>query len=180
MRNKRPQPPPSPATREDVILFSVSGFKFVIAAGAVHEIRGLQGLQPFSLGRISVQLAKLKYTLERSGTTYFVVDAAFHFRLTPSHPSRLLILRNIPAAVLVDSTDRMMGISALHGLPQAFTHEERGWYRGLTVVDDQVIPVINPQGFLSKAEVAVGLTDLARGRVADEHSSSAAKGVVSA
>jgi len=152
MRHKRPQPPPSPASREDVILFSVSGFKFVIAAGAVHEIRGLQGLQPFSLGCISVQLAKLKYTLERSGTTYFVVDAAFHFRLTPSHPSRLLILRNIPAAVLVDSTDRMMGISALHGLPQAFTHEERGWYRGLAVMDGDVVPVVNHNAFLSKTE----------------------------
>ena len=152
MRSKRPQPPPTPVSREDVILFTVSGFRFVIAAGAVHEIRGLQGLQPFSLGRISVQLAKLKYTLERSGTTYFVVDAAFHFRLTPSHPSRLLILRNIPAAVLVDSTDRMMGISALHGLPQAFTHEERGWYRGLAVMDGEVVPVVNHNAFLSKTE----------------------------
>ena len=92
---------PQPA-REDVIVFAVGGFKFAIAAGAVKEIRSMDALHPFTLGGISAQIAKLRYTLERDGTTYFVVDAAQHFQLPPSQPSRVLILRNSHTAVLTD------------------------------------------------------------------------------
>jgi len=135
-----------------VILFTVSGFKFAIAAGAVKEIRGMEGLQAFTMGGISARVEKLKYTMERGGTTYFVVDANRHFHLPPSSPGRVLVLRNAPIAVLVDSTDRMMEISMLHELPRAFRCEERVWYRGLAVVDNEVVPVVDPGTFLTKAE----------------------------
>ena len=36
----------------------------------------MDNLHPFKLGGISAQIAKLKYTLERNGATYFVIDAA--------------------------------------------------------------------------------------------------------
>jgi hypothetical protein len=67
----------------------------------------------------------------------------------------VLILRDSTTAVLVDSTDRMMEISALHALPRAFTHEERLWYRGLAVVNDEVVPVVNPNSFLTQGEQEV-------------------------
>jgi len=153
MRSRKQLRTQPQAAREDVIVFAVSGFKLAIAAGAVKEIRGMEGLHPFTLGGISAQIAKLKYTLERNGTTYFVVDAAQHFQLPASHPSRVLVLRNTPTGVLVDSTDRIMEISALHGLPPAFTHEERGWYRGLCVVNGQVVPEVNHGAFLNRAEL---------------------------
>jgi chemotaxis signal transduction protein len=153
MRSRKQQRPQPRAAREDVIVFAVSGFKLAIAAGAVKEIRGMEGLHPFTLGGISAHIAKLKYTLERNGATYFVVDAAQHFQLPPSHPSRVLVLRNMPTGVLVDSTDRIMEISALHALPPAFVHEERGWYRGLAVVNGQVVPVVNHGAFLNRAEL---------------------------
>jgi chemotaxis signal transduction protein len=153
MRSRKQLRTQPQAAREDVIVFAVSGFKLAIAAGAVKEIRGMEGLHPFTLGGISAQIAKLKHTLERNGATYFVVDAAQHFQLPPSHPSRVLVLRNMPTGVLVDSTDRIMEISALHALPPAFTHEERGWYRGLAVVNGQVVPVVNHGAFLNRAEV---------------------------
>jgi chemotaxis signal transduction protein len=153
MRSRKQLRPQPQAAREDVIVFAVSGFKLAIAAGAVKEIRGMEGLHPFTLGGISAQIAKLKYTLERNGATYFVVDAAQHFQLPPSHPSRVLVLRNMPTGVLVDSTDRIMEISALHALPPAFTHEERGWYRGLAVVNGQVVPVVNHSAFLNRVEL---------------------------
>jgi chemotaxis signal transduction protein len=140
---------------EDVIVFAVGGFKFAIAAGAVKEIRGMEGLQAFTLGGISAQIAKLNYTLERAGSTYFVIDAAKHFGLPPSQPSRVMILRNTTTAVLVDSTDRIMEISTLHALPRVFTHEERNWYRGLAVVNGEVVPVVNHNAFLNKAELDV-------------------------
>lgn len=140
---------------EDMIVFAVGGFRFAIAAGAVKEIRGMEGLHTFTLGGISAQIGKLAYTLERAGTTYFVIDAAKHFGLPPAHPSRVMILRNTPTAVLVDSTDRIMEISALHALPRVFTHEERNWYRGLAVVNGAVVPVVNHHAFLNRAELDV-------------------------
>lgn len=159
----RLQPEPK-AAREDVIVFVVGGFRFAISAAAVKEIRSMDGLHAFTLGGISAQISKLKYTLERSGTTYFVVDAARHFQLLPSQPSRVLILRNLTTAVLVDSTDRIMQISALHALPRAFTQEERSWYRGLAVVNGAVVPVVNHNAFLSKAELEILRAGLERVR----------------
>lgn len=141
-----------PAAQEGVILFTVSGQKFAIAASAVKEIRGTQGLHNFDFGGISTRVEKLRYTLERDGSTYFVVDAALHFGLTSSAADRILILRGSTVAVLVDSTDRMVNISALHALPRAFTGDERHWYRGLAVIAGEVVPVVNPTAFLSKAE----------------------------
>jgi chemotaxis signal transduction protein len=145
-------PPPLPA-REDVIVFMVGGFKFAIAAGVVKEIRSMDDLHAFTLGGISTQIAKLKYTLERNGTTHFVVDAAQHFQLPASPVSQVLVLRNAPIGVLVDETDRIMEISSLHALPRAFTHEERGWYRGLAVLNGAVIPVVNHNAFLNRFEL---------------------------
>ncbi|HEY7403636.1 MAG TPA: chemotaxis protein CheW [Candidatus Angelobacter sp.] len=150
--------------REDVIVFAVGGFRFAIAAGAVQEIRDMEGLQAFTLGGISAQIAKLSHTLERAGTTYFVVDAAKHFGLPPAQPSRVMILRNATTAVLVDSTDRILEISTLHALPRAFTHEERSWYRGLAVVNGAVMPVVNHNAFLNKADLDVLRAGLERVR----------------
>jgi chemotaxis signal transduction protein len=155
--------PPQPA-REDVIVFVVGGFKFAIAAGVVKEIRGMDGLHAFTLGGISTQIAKLKHTLERNGTTHFVIDAAQHFQLPASQSSQVLVLRNAPVGVLVDSTDRIMEISSLHALPRAFTHEERGWYRGLAVLNGAVIPVVNHNAFLNRSELEILRTGLERVR----------------
>ena len=150
MREQRPRP--QTGSHEGVILFRVGAFNFAIAAGAVKEIRSMDGVREFAIGGISARVDKLRYTLERGGATYFVVDAARHFQLPASSPSRVLILRNSSTAVLVDSTDRMTDISVLHALPRAFTHDERSWYRGLALVNDEVVPVVNPAAFLNKME----------------------------
>ena len=44
-------------------------------------------------------------------------------------------------------------MSRLQALPAAFCHEERVWYRGLTVLDQNVIPVVTPEGFLTTDEL---------------------------
>jgi chemotaxis signal transduction protein len=137
-------------------VFTVGGFKFAIAANAVREVRGLEGLQPReSSGAAPVRVPKVRFTLERDGTVHFVVDASRHFHLQPSKPARVLVLRNEPVAILTDSTDRIMEISTLHELPLAFTGDERNWYRGLAIMSGDVVPIVNHNSFLSKSEQAV-------------------------
>lgn len=149
-------------SRESVIIFFVAGHKFLISASAVKEIRGTEGLTPFTMAGVSRRLEKLQCTLDRQGVTYFVIDAARHFSLPASRPSRLLVFRNLPVAVLADSTDRMVEISAIHALPEAFSHEEREWYRGLALVGQELAPVVNPAAFLSRLEQDVLRDELER------------------
>ncbi len=145
-----------PARRgEAVILFSMAGTSFAIAVSAVEEIRSTEGLRPAPLGFAGGRLPKVKHLLERDGKTYFVVDSNLHFHILPSRATRVLILRHAPVAVLVDNIERTTEITALHALPRAFDGEERHWYRGLALFGEQVVPVVRPESFLSKGEVAV-------------------------
>jgi len=137
---------------ERVILFYVSGQVFAIAAEAVQEIRSTDSLAGAAMEIENPELAKVRHTLERGRQAYYVVNACLHFYLPVERPTLLLILRDLPVAVLVDRIDRMAEILAIYPLPQAFAGEERGWYRGLTYLDDTVIPVIDPAGFLSAEE----------------------------
>lgn len=150
----------APHHGEQVILFAVGDFTFACAANAVDEIRALDGLQP--VGRIFAhsRLARVKFTLDRDGKTYFVVDSNLHFHMLPSKATRLLVMRDSKVAVLVDSIDRMAEIPLVHPLPRAFTGDERIWYRGVALIGQEVVPVVNPAAFLSKAELAVVEADL--------------------
>ena len=49
----------------------------------------------------------------------------------------------------------MTTMTRLQALPLSFCHEERQWYRGLTALDQTVVPVVKPEGFLSPDELAL-------------------------
>jgi chemotaxis signal transduction protein len=180
-------------TTEDMIVFIVHGSRFAIAASAVDEIRNLDGLLPHESGG---RASKARFTLirqdndrehnapangarrnvgnpARGDDVYFVVEASAHFHVPVSKSSRVLLLRDCSTAVLVDGIERMMQVSAIIPLPKAFSGEEQMWYRGLTVVDEQVIPVINPGAFLSKAEVATLQSSFKAGRTKTKGAASA-------
>lgn len=145
---------------EDVILFQIGGVRFVISAKAVDEIRNLDGLEPYKPASFAqAKMSKVKHTLVRANKdpekTYFVVEAASHFHMSGAKSGRLLVMRDRESAVLVDGIDRMAQISAVLPLPQAFSGEEKSWYRGLAFVGEQVLPVVDPDTFLSKGEAAV-------------------------
>jgi chemotaxis signal transduction protein len=142
---------------ESVILFGVGDYTFAIGAVAVDEIRNTDGLQQIGAAG-DLRVPKVKYRLMREGRKYYVVDAMQYFRILPSHGSRILLLRNSRAAVLVSHIDRMAEIGNILALPHAFSGEERTWYRGLTVLEASgetpvVVPVVRPEGFLSEAEL---------------------------
>ncbi len=144
---------------EAVILFEVAGYKFAISASAVEEIRGLEGLQQTAQSFAPRALMKVRHMFERvqerKKKTYYVVDSNLHFRLLPSRASRILLLRDQPVALLVDNIDRMAEIQGLQPLPHSYTGEERHWYRGVALIGEDVIPVVDSGCVLSKGEIAM-------------------------
>lgn len=138
---------------ERVILFYVSNQIFAIAAEAVQEIRSTDSLAGAAVEIENPDLPKVRHTIERGRHTYYVVNACVHFGLPVTRPALVLILRQLRVVVLVDRIDRMAEISAVYPLPSAFEGDERRWYRGLAYLDDTVIPVIDPTGFLTAGEL---------------------------
>jgi len=158
MRADRSTKKPAARRLQDMILFTIGSKRFSIAADAVDEIRNLDGLVPRHSSFVG-KLAKVKHILihekKNRSTTYFVVDAAMHFQIRGSQPSRVLILSGSRTALLVDSIERMAQIASVHRLPQAFSGEELVWYCGLACLGDQIFPVVHPGSFLNKGELAV-------------------------
>lgn len=134
---------------EAVILFSVANQQFTIAADAVQEIRSTDSLGGAANEIDQQDVPKVHHTIERANRRYYVVNAGAHFGLPVTRPALVLILRQLRVAVLVDRIERMTEISRVYPLPHAFTGKEREWYRGLAYLDNRVVPVIRPNGFLT-------------------------------
>jgi hypothetical protein len=139
--------------REQVAVFSIAQHSFVISAAAIQEIRSTDGLGGTVVELDRPVLRKVGHIVERDTRYYYVVSGFEHFHLPPTRPTTVLILRNAPVAVLVDRIEEMAEMRVLLALPQSFCGEERNWYRGLTVLDRTVLPVANPLGFLTPAEL---------------------------
>jgi chemotaxis signal transduction protein len=139
---------------EALILFCIANQTFAIAADAVQEIRSTDSLGGTAIEIEQAEVPKVRHLVERARRTYYVVSGCAHFGLRVTRPTLILILRQIRAAVLVDSIERMADAATILPLPRAFQGEEKKWYRGLTYIDDRVIPVIRPGGFLTTEEFA--------------------------
>jgi chemotaxis signal transduction protein len=139
--------------REQVAVFSIAQYRFVISAASVQEIRSTDSLGGTVVDLDRPVMKKVRHIVERDNRAYYVVSGYEHFRLPQSRPTTVLILRSAPVAVLVDRIEEMAEMRVLLSLPQSFRGEERTWYRGLTVMDRKVLPVANPHGFLTAAEL---------------------------
>lgn len=142
-----------PRRTEQVILFTVGEHLFAIAADSVAEIRSTDSLAGAATELPNAHVPKVQHTAQRGRFSYFVVKAGLHFRLPVTRPALVFILRQTRIAVLVDTIERMASISKLYELPRAFCGEERQWYRGLALIDDRVVPVVDPAGFLTVNEI---------------------------
>ena len=138
-----------------MIVFSIGGVTFAIGANAVDEIRELAGIRALSSGVPHQKVAKVRHTLVRQGRRYFVVDGGAHFQTPLRHPARLMVMRHSSAAVIVDGIDRMQEIHSIQELPEAFSGEERRWYRGLALIKGKVVPVVHAEAFLTRAETTI-------------------------
>ncbi|MGH9738112.1 MAG: chemotaxis protein CheW [Candidatus Acidiferrales bacterium] len=137
---------------ETVVLFMVAQQMFAIAADAVQEIRNTDSLAGSAIELDQIEIGKVRHTVARGRRTYFVVNAGMHFGLPVTRPTLVLILRKLRVALLIDGIERMAEMSSIHPLPLALAGDERRWYRGLAQVDDLVVPVIQPEGFLTQEE----------------------------
>jgi chemotaxis signal transduction protein len=142
----------APRHPEAAVLFVVANQMFAIAADAVQEIRSTDSLAGSANELDQLEVGKVRHTIDRGRRTYFVVNAGMHFGLPVTRPTLVLILRQMRVAVLIDRIERMAEISRIHPLPLSFVGDERRWYRGLAYLDDLVIPVIQPHGFLTAEE----------------------------
>jgi chemotaxis signal transduction protein len=145
--------PAAPKTQslrtEQIILFRVSGHLFAISSASVQEVRSVDTLAGAAREIESAGLNKVRHIVQRGEHSLYVVNAAVHFGLPPAPAALVFVLRRTRTALLIDGIEKMTSMSRLQALPQAFCHEERNWYRGLTAIDQTVIPVVKPEGFLS-------------------------------
>ena len=144
----------APAVRtEQIILFRSSNQVFAISSASVQEVRSVDSLAGASMAIDEATVPKVRHVLRRGEQSVYMVNAALHFGLRPSAGALIFLLRKTRVGLLIDGIEKMTTMTRLQALSPAFCHEERLWYRGLTVLDQNVIPVVNPQGFLSENEL---------------------------
>ncbi len=146
---------PSSVKTEQIILFRVSGQLFAISSASIQEVRGVDSLSGVATEISAPGLRKVRQVLRRGDRSLFIVNGAMHFGLHAASGALLFVLRKTRTALLIDGIEKMTTMTRLQALPLSFCHEERRWYRGLTALDQTVVPVVHPEGFLSPEELAL-------------------------
>jgi chemotaxis signal transduction protein len=145
--------PASHRATEQIVVFSIGEFTFAISAAAVQEVRNTDSLGGMVMDLEHVVVNKVHHMIERDSRSYYVVSGYDHFHLPQSRPTTLLILSKFPTAILVDRIEEMAEMRTIVTLPRSFKGEELIWYRGLTILEGKVVPVIDPKGFLTAEEL---------------------------
>ena len=146
---------PSSAKAEQIILFRVSGQLFAVSSASVQEVRSVDSLSGAAEEISAPGLRKVGHVLRRGDRSLFIVNGAMHFGLHAAEGALLFVLRKTRTALLIDGIEKMTSMTRLQALPLSFCHEERRWYRGLTTLEQTVVPVVRPEGFLSPEELAL-------------------------
>ena len=140
---------------EQIILFRVSGQIFAISSASVQEVRSVDNIAGMARDLPESHLKKVRHSIRRGDRTLYIVNAALHFGLHPQPASLVFFLRRTRTALLIDGIEKMTTMTRLQALSQAFQGEERNWYRGLAALDQAVVPVVHPEGFLSLEELTL-------------------------
>ena len=142
-----------PLRSEQIILFRIGEQLFALSSSSVQEVRSADSLSGGAYEINAPGIDKVRQFVRRGANTLFLVSGAAHFGLSEPDGILAFVLRNTRTALLVDSIEKMTAMTRLQALPLSFCHEERQWYRGLTALDQTVIPVVRPEGFLSDDEL---------------------------
>jgi len=142
-----------PLRAEQIILFRIGQQLFALSSSSVQEVRSADSLSGGAYEINVPGIDKVHQFVRRGPKTLFLVSAAAHFGISAPDGILAFVLRNTRTALLVDSIEKMTAMTRLQALPLSFCHEERQWYRGLTALDQTVVPVVRPEGFLSDDEL---------------------------
>ena len=142
-----------PLREEQIILFRIGEQLFALSSSSVQEVRSAESLSGGDMEIEAPGVDKVRQFVRRGNNTLFLVSAAAHFGISAPEGILAFVLRNTRTALLVDSIEKMTAMTRLQALPLSFCHEERQWYRGLTALDQTVVPVVRPEGFLSNEEL---------------------------
>jgi len=142
-----------PVRTEQIILFRCSHQIFAISSASVQEVRSVDSLAGAACEVNESTISKVRHALRRGDRSIYVVNTALHFGLKPSPPALIFLLRKSRVALLIDGIEKMTTMTRLQALPASLCHEERTWYRGLTVLEQNVLPVVSPEGFLTSEEL---------------------------
>jgi chemotaxis signal transduction protein len=145
----------TPVRAEQIILFRISSQIFAVSSSSVQEVRSADSMAGLTIEITAPGLRKVRHVAQRRDKSLFVVNGAAHFGLAPSPGALIFVLRKTRTALLIDGIEKMTSMTRLQALPKSFCHEERLWYRGLTALDQTVIPVVHPEGFLTTEELAM-------------------------
>ena len=146
---------PVPLRSEQIILFRIGEQLFALSSSSVQEVRSADSLSGGAYEISTPGIDKVRQFVRRGTNTLFLVSGAVHFGLSAPDGILAFVLRNTRTALLVDSIEKMTAMTRLQALPLSFCHEERQWYRGLTALDQTVVPVVRPEGFLSDDELVM-------------------------
>jgi chemotaxis signal transduction protein len=148
-----PRPKAPVLQAEQIILFRVGGQLLAISSASVQEVRSVDSLAGAAAEIKNSGVAKVRHLLQREEQTLFVVNGTMHFGLPLVPGTLVFILRQTRTALLIDAIEKMTGMTQLQALPLAFCGAERLWYRGLAALDQTVVPVVSPDGFLTPKEL---------------------------
>jgi chemotaxis signal transduction protein len=151
---------------EQIILFRCSNQLLAISSASVQEVRSVDSLACVATDINEPSIRKVRHALRRGERCIYVVNTALHFGLKASPAALIFLLRRSRVALLVDGIEKMTTMTLLQALPTAFCRDERRWYRGLTVLEQNVLPVVSPEGFLTQEELF--LLDVAASRIPRE------------
>ena len=142
-----------PLRSEQIILFRIGDQLFALSSSSVQEVRSADSLSGGAYEINAPGLDKVRQFVRRGPNTLFLVSGAAHFGLSAPDGILAFVLRNTRTALLVDSIEKMTAMTRLQALPLSFCNDERQWYRGLTALEQTVVPVVRPEGFLSDEEL---------------------------
>lgn len=119
---------PVVATAGPVILFTAGGVRFAIEASEVEEIRDRDDR-----------------TANRKLKGQEPIDFALHVGLGVGILERFVVLKSGEVSLGVTEVERMTILPKVVPLPGLFRGAERQWYRGLLVLENDVIPLVRPE-----------------------------------
>ena len=132
--------PPHSRRGEPVVIFRLGSHRFVIASAEVEEVRDLhQGDLPPAI------------EARGNGGQLPVIAADRIFGVQSAKLEQLLVLKVRRVAVAIGRIEGMAELREIVELPRGFHGQERSWYRGLGLVRQQIMPVVNAAIFVESA-----------------------------